>query len=132
MTPAIRRETLLQLTILVAALMTNSCGWRHLIGKPIAVENIPQIVIGKTTRADVFTLFGAPYSVESKGDQEILRYLHGKESFWTIGFYSEREEKADLLSIYIDQNGIVSNYAFSKDTAIPESYKRRELPPGRY
>lgn len=123
-----RPATLLLLAILGTVPMTNGCGSRHLIGTPIAAENIPNIVVNKTTRADVFRLFGTPFDVERKGDQEILRYLHGKESFWSIGFYSEREEKADVLTIYIDQNGIVSNYAFSKDTAIPESYKRPQFP----
>ena len=121
-----RRGTLSLLTILVAALITGGCGSRYLVGSPIARENIPKIVMGQTTRADVFRLFGTPFDVESKADQETLRYLYGKESFWTVGFYSERAEKADVLTVYIDPSGIVSGYAFSEDVAIPESYKRRE------
>jgi hypothetical protein len=41
-----------------------SCA-RRLVGSPIKEENIPKIVVGKTTRAEILRLFGSPYRVES-------------------------------------------------------------------
>jgi len=50
--------------------------------------------------------------------QEVLTYFYGKQSHWTILLYSESRHSADIL--YFNQNGIVSNYAFSEGMAMPE------------
>jgi len=54
--------------------------------------------------------------------QEVLTYLYGRQSNWTILLYSESRQSADILTVYLDRNGIVSNYAFSKEVTVPERY----------
>jgi len=110
--------------------MIVGCGSR-LVGAPIREENIPKIAIGQTTRAEIFRWFGTPYSTESRGDQEILTYLYGREFTWTAVLYTETRQSADILTIYIDRNDTVSNYLFDKGVATPDIYKRPVLGPGR-
>lgn len=118
---AMRQQTLFMVPIfLVAGWTMAGCAARHLVGSPIKEEGIHKIVAGKTTRAEILSLFGPPYRVESKGDQEILTYFYGKQSNWTILLYSESRHSADILNVYLNQNGIVSNYAFSEGVAMPE------------
>jgi len=108
---------------MVLCLLTVACT-RHLVGSPVREENIPKIVIGKTTRANVLQLFGSPYRIESAGDKEILTYVYGEEIVGSIGIYTERRQRADVLIVYIDRAGVVSDYSFSKETAIPDFYKQ--------
>ena len=116
-----RRQALLMAPIFLAATwITTGCAARHLVGSPIKEEGIHKIVAGKTTRAEILSLFGPPYRVESTGDHEVLTYFYGKQSNWTILLYSESRHSADILNVYINQNGIVSNYAFSEGVAVPE------------
>ena len=125
-----RRRALFILGIVLLASLTMPACVRRLVGEPIREENIPKIAIGKTKRDEIFKLFGTPYRVESRGDEEILTYLHGRESTWSVGLYSEIEQKADILTIYMDQKGTVSNYTFDKGVATPDIYKRPILGPG--
>jgi hypothetical protein len=104
-----------------------SCA-RRLVGSPIREENIPKIVAGKTTRTEVLRLFGSPYQVESKGDRDILTYLYGQELRGTIILYTEIRQEADILTIFIDRSGIVSDYSFSKGVAAPDLYRQQVIP----
>ncbi|MGH7480132.1 MAG: hypothetical protein ACREJ8_11195 [Candidatus Methylomirabilales bacterium] len=85
-------------------------------------EALPQFLDERFSlgRAEILSVFGPPYRVESKGDQEVLTYFYGKQSHWTILLYSESRHSADILNVYLNQNGIVSNYAFSEGVAMPE------------
>ena len=124
-----RKRNLLTLTILlVAGLLIVGCA-RRLVGTPIKEENIPKIAIGETKREDIFRWFGTPYSLESKDNQEILTYLHGKELIWTAGLYTETQQSADILTVFIDEKGAVANYVFSKGVSTPEIYKRPFMAP---
>ena len=115
-----RRHTLLMVPIFfIAGWIMAGCGARHLTGSPIKEEGIRNIVIGKTTRADILNWFGPPYHIESKEDGETLTYFYGKQSNWTIVLYSESRQSADILNVYLNKNGIVSHYAFSEGAAIP-------------
>lgn len=117
---AMQRQALLMVPVLVVAgWIMAGCGARHLTGSPIKEEGIRNIVIGKTTRVDILKWFGPPYHIESKEDGETLTYFYGKESTWTIVLYSESRQSADILNVYLNKNGIVSNYAFSEGAAIP-------------
>lgn len=116
-----QRQALFMVPVLVVAgWIMAGCAARHLVGSPIKEEGVHKIVAGKTTRAEILSLFGPPYRVESKNDQEVLTYFYGKQSNWTILLYSESRHSADILNVYLNQNGIVSNYAFSEGVAMPE------------
>lgn len=105
--------------LFLAGWIMAGCGARHLTGSPIKEEGMRNIVIGKTTRADILNWFGPPYHIESKEDGETLTYFYGKQSSWTIVLYSESRQSADILDVYLNKNGIVSHYAFSEGAAIP-------------
>jgi outer membrane protein assembly factor BamE (lipoprotein component of BamABCDE complex) len=122
------RLTLCAVVLMVLCLMVVACS-RHLVGSPIREENIPKIASGKTTRADVLRLFGSPYRIESAGDKEILTYVYGEEMVGSIGIYTERRQRADVLTVYIDRAGVVSDYSFSKEAAIPDFYKQPVMRP---
>ncbi len=113
--------------LLLASLIMGGCG-RRLVGAPIDEENISKIAVGKTTREEVLELFGSPYRIETKGDEEILTYLYGSNFFWTVILYTESKDSADILTVFIDQKGIVSNYTFSKGVATPDIYRRPGQP----
>jgi hypothetical protein len=99
------------------------------VGSPIREENIPKIAVGKTTRAEVLRLFGSPYRIESPGDREILTYVYGEEMVGSIGIYTERRQRADVLTVYLDRAGIVSDHSFSKGVAIPDFYNQPVIRP---
>jgi len=125
---AVRKPILLILSIALAFTLIMGCGSRRLVGSPIVKQNLPKLQVGKTTRGEIFALFGAPFRVERQGDREVLTYLYGQESTWTIGFYTERTEQADLLTIYIEKNNIVSDFAYSEGVSIPEMYRTPLVP----
>jgi outer membrane protein assembly factor BamE (lipoprotein component of BamABCDE complex) len=107
--------------------MAVSCA-RRLVGSPIKEENIPKIAVGKTTRAEILRLFGSPYRVESSENKEIMTYLYGQELRGTVILYTEIRQEADILTVYIDRSGIVSDYSFSKGVAAPDLYRQPLTP----
>lgn len=125
---AFSKPILLILTIILAITLIVGCGSRRLVGSPILKKNLPKLEVGKTTRGEVFALFRAPFRVERQGDREVLTCLYGQETNWTIGFYTERSEQADLLTIYLEINSIVSDFAYSEGVSIPEMYRAPLVP----
>ncbi len=110
--------------LLATGLMLTGCS-RQLVGQPIREDLIPKIAVGKTTRAEVLTLFGSPYRIETHGETETLTYLYGTESVWTVGLYTEVQRSADILTISLDRNGVVSAVGFSKGVSTPDFYRPR-------
>jgi outer membrane protein assembly factor BamE (lipoprotein component of BamABCDE complex) len=97
---------------------------RSIVGSPIHSESLFQVEAGKTTKTEVLRLFGSPYQIESREDREIFTYIYGKDTVIWYLFYTQRNQKADVLTFFIDQAGVVSNYSFSKDVAIPDFYRQ--------
>jgi outer membrane protein assembly factor BamE (lipoprotein component of BamABCDE complex) len=129
---ATQRETaslskLLVLLLIGTVLCLCGCA-KTLIGTQINEQNIPNIVIGKTTQTEVLRLFGSPYQIESQDKGQVLTYLYGEEFNWTVVFYSEKKLKADILRVYIDDAGVVKDYSFSKGGSVPDLYKRPSAP----
>jgi hypothetical protein len=69
-------------------------------------------------------LFGSPYQIESQGDRQVLTYLYGKQFHWAVVLYSEERNTADVLKIFLDKEGVVRDYSFSKGVSAPDLYKR--------
>lgn len=114
------KATLLISILLLFIVTFAGCVSRHIMGTPISEGKIHAIRIGKTTRAQVFELFGTPYQTENRAGGEALTYIYA-ESWNTItGVYNERRDKADILIILINADGVVSDYSFSKGAPIPE------------
>ena len=120
------RQLAVVILLFAELLVVVGCG-RRVVGSPISEEHIPQIVAGKTTKAEILKLFGAPYDIQSKGDEEVLTYLYGRAYQFSFIFWTEVQEKADILAVYIGPNGVVSNYVFSKGVSAPDILK----PPAR-
>jgi outer membrane protein assembly factor BamE (lipoprotein component of BamABCDE complex) len=120
------RGTILTTSILLLAtgVVLAGCS-RQLVGQPIREDLIPKIAVGKTTRAEVLTLFGSPYRIETHGETETLTYLYGTESVWTVGVYTEIQRSADILTISLDRNRVVSAIGFSKGVSTPDFYRPR-------
>ncbi len=123
------RSTVSVVVLLVSCQLAPACA-RHFVGSPIQEGNISKISIGKTTRAEILQMFGSPYQITTAGDKEVLTYVYGEEMIGTIGIYTERRQRADVLTVYIDRAGIVSDSSFSKEAAIPDFYKQPRMPPG--
>jgi hypothetical protein len=108
---------------LISCIVTLACV-RSIVGSPIHSEFISRVEAGKTTKSEVLRLFGSPYQIESSEDREILTYIYGKDTvIWYI-LYTQRNQEADVLTFFIDQAGVVSNYSFSRDAAIPDFYRQ--------
>jgi outer membrane protein assembly factor BamE (lipoprotein component of BamABCDE complex) len=122
-----KRKALAAVVLLLVALMMAGCA-RRLVGSPIREENVSRIAVGKTTRTEILQMFGSPYQIESKDDKEVLFYLYGHEWQATFILYTERRQEADILTVYINRAGVVSDYAFSKDVASPELLKQPLFP----
>jgi outer membrane protein assembly factor BamE (lipoprotein component of BamABCDE complex) len=118
---------ILGVAMLLIGLLMVGCG-RRLVGQPINEENVPKIAVGKTTREEILKLFGTPYQIEVIEDQKVMTYLYGTTFTWTVVLYTETEDKADILTIFIDQKGIVSDYVFSKGVSSPDIYRRPGVP----
>ena len=129
---ATQRETaslskLLVLLLIGTVLCVCGCA-KTSIGSRINEQNIPKIVIGKTTQTEVLRLFGSPYQIESQDKGQVITYLYGTEFIWTSGIYTESKLNADVLKVYIDDAGVVKDYSFSKDVSAPDLYKRTRGP----
>jgi len=97
---------------------------RSIVGSPIHSESISRVEAGKTTKAEVLRLFGSPYQIESSGEREIFTYIYAKTTvIWYI-LYTQQNQEADVLTFFFDKAGVVSNYSFSKDAAIPDFYRQ--------
>jgi outer membrane protein assembly factor BamE (lipoprotein component of BamABCDE complex) len=108
---------------LISCMVTVGCV-RSIVGSPIHSEFISRVEAGKTTKTEVLRLFGSPYQIESSGDREIFTYIYGKTTvIWYI-LYTQQNQEADVLTFFIDKAGVVSNYSFSKDAAIPDFYRQ--------
>lgn len=97
---------------------------RSIVGSPIHSEFLSEVESGKTTKAEVLRLFGSPYRIEIVENREILTYVYGKDTAMWYLFYTQRNQEADVLTFFIDDAGVVSNYSFSKGVAMPDFYKQ--------
>ena len=91
---------------LLAALCLTFTGCMSVAGKPFAVQHVRQLEIGKTTKADVRSMFGEPWRT---GLEDGFRT-------WTYGHYTMQNTR-DLV-IRFDNNNLVKSYSFS--SSFPE------------
>ncbi len=91
------------LTILVLAVSLSLpfYGCMPSVGRPFPVQQVRQIEIGATTKADVRQMFGDPWRT---GIEDGFKT-------WTYGEYSVNNSR-DLV-IRFDEQGVVKSYSFS-------------------
>ncbi len=89
---------------LVAAMLASAgCAT---IGHKFAVENVPKVSIGETTRSDVAKWFGPPWRTGLEDGRET----------WTYGHYRYSLFGPDVTRDFVvrfDANGKVASYTFS-------------------
>lgn len=104
-------RTLHKLTTLalLASLSLPLAGCMPAVGRPFPVDQVRQIEIGKTTKAEARQMFGDPWRT---GIEDGLRT-------WTYGEYSVKNSR-DLVIRFDDQN-LVKSYSFS--SSFPEDEK---------
>ena len=115
-----RKETYLIIILLFLGVTFFGCFSRHIMGTPISENKLYGIQIGKTTRAQVFELFGTPFKIEKENEGQSLTYVYAESLSTITGVYNERRDKADILNVLINSEGVVSSYSFSKGVPIPE------------
>ena len=117
------KRKIILVVFLVIGFAQFGCAWRTVKGTPIKEANILKVEAGKTTRTQIFELFGTPFKTDYKAGKEILTYLYVTNFFATGGIYTETREKADILVFHIEENGVVSNYSFSKGAPLSQELR---------
>jgi outer membrane protein assembly factor BamE (lipoprotein component of BamABCDE complex) len=119
--------------------------------RPLDPELIAKIERGVTTKTQVLDLFGPPHEIEARelvavgtplepfvsrrGEEAPVEKLLGARYFRytfargnafgiiTIVFnYAEFDQKNDTLLVFFDQNDVVEDFAFAKDTDLLRRY----------
>jgi hypothetical protein len=89
----------------LAAALLASAGCAT-IGHEFAVENVPKVSIGETTRSDVVKWFGEPWRTGLEDGRETWTYGHYRYSLFG-------PDKTRDLVVRFDEHGKVASYTFS-------------------
>ncbi|KGA31114.1 hypothetical protein [Pectobacterium odoriferum] len=90
-------------------------------GAPVAVENVNKIVKGKTTEAELISLFGQPLSKAAVSATESKWiYSHTSSTASAQAFTMKTTSSAEITTLDIlIKDGVVINYAFTKSPLNP-------------
>lgn len=116
-------------TLLFAAALGCAMGTER-FGRPLLEEQIAQIQVGRSTRAEVLALLGPPVRDPHERDAEngVERAPNERALYWE---YSERRERfatailytffsqetlVDSLMVTFDDRGVVEVVAFERET----------------
>ncbi|MCE5251062.1 outer membrane protein assembly factor BamE [bacterium] len=101
----VSKKTLCMVSIMTAVLFVFAYGCAT-VGHDFSADAVSKIVIGKTTREDIGSLFGPPWRT---GIED------GKKT-WTYGYYKYRlfgtSTTRDLV-VRFDSKGVVTSYTFN-------------------
>lgn len=106
-------------TIVAASLIIVGCATSsYSVGKNFASENVSKIVKGKTTKVELISLFGQPFSksvISSSGEKWVYTYSAGTASAqsYLVTTKVETTGTQRILDILIE-NGIVTNYTYTE------------------
>ena len=86
-------------------------------GHNIHRSDTNQIVKGRTTEKDVIKLFGAPTKVRDTNDGRELFYEYTKTGGlqWNLVVTVGGNTSTKSLMVWLDKNGVVTDYAFKED-----------------
>ncbi|AKJ41806.1 hypothetical protein [Pragia fontium] len=104
-------------TLITGCVYTSS----YEVGKAFDEEKVSQIVKGKTTEAELLSMFGQPFakSVISETDSKWV-YSHSKGSASAQAFTMKTESNMNMSTLDIlVRDGIVVNYAFTSGPVAP-------------
>jgi hypothetical protein len=100
-----KRSARVAATALLAALALGAAGCAT-IGKEFAVQNVPKLVIGETTRSEILKMFGTPWRTGLEDGRESWTYGHYRYSLFG-------PEKTRDLVVRFDAQGRLASYTFS-------------------
>ena len=100
----IRKTAILMAIIMVGLLAANVFA----AAPVITGEQVDKIIINRTTKADVISMFGPPQKTEAVADEEVLYYQTSKRDPLT------NTDLCNLLTVTIGKNGKVQNLIFKR------------------
>ncbi len=120
--------------IFISGLMLTGCATtRDITGKPISTSNVDKIINGTTTKSQIISMFGPPYSIKKnpfkpgvvtyKYRFRYKKYVHlGNEILTT----STRKFKEKLYIVI--KNGIVISHSFTTtgNTSLKKILKKHD------
>jgi SmpA / OmlA family len=89
--------------LLLSLVIFNGCAT---IGRDFAVTEVPKIQLGKTTQAEIMSMFGSPWRTGMEDGRQT----------WTYGKYHYSlfsEASAQDLVVRFDGKGFVSSYTYN-------------------
>ncbi|MFW6123329.1 MAG: hypothetical protein ACOC6L_03745 [Thermodesulfobacteriota bacterium] len=91
--------------IIMAAFLVANLAWAAPV---ITGEAMDKIEIGRTTKAQVISIFGPPQKTETVADEEVLLYQTAKKDALTGG------DLCNVLSVTIGKDGKVQNLLYKR------------------
>jgi outer membrane protein assembly factor BamE (lipoprotein component of BamABCDE complex) len=119
-------------SIFALALLAGCATATSTYGTDFSTDNVSKIVKGKTTAAQLVTLFGEPYSkTPGAPGQESWMWTYSEAeshgSTWLIG--SSQKTTSYTKTLYITlKNGMVTNYSLSTQGTPPTSSSSTSTP----
>lgn len=132
-------------SLMALLLFLSACATgRQQTGRIIDTTRIPDLKVGKSTKADVLRLFGPPTyysrlppvplfgpagevlwwsgaSQKEPPDVFVYEYRQDNERFFTALVYTRflRQVRSDVLVVFFDKNDVVRYVSFAKQTNAP-------------
>lgn len=115
---------------LLLALALGGCTiGRDYVGNELRA--VPEQVLrpGETTLAEVLTIFGAPDRIQRRRNGEVFTYRFVRANLSTLELqepvvtgitffiYTKRQQKANRLTLFFDDAGVLSTYGYSQGTS---------------
>ncbi|HAT3749163.1 TPA: hypothetical protein I8622_002139 [Klebsiella oxytoca] len=111
------------LAVALGVLMLSGCTYsnHYESGSKISVDDVNQIVKGKTTEAELVSMFGQPFAKSVVSDNEMKwTYTHNTVSASAQAFTMKTTSDAEMTTLDILlKDGVVVNYAYSKTPLNP-------------
>jgi hypothetical protein len=136
---AMRTIPMLLVSGSIAVLLSACAVGNQQVGRPIDVERIAQLQVGRSTKADVLRLFGPPTSYSGlppvpdseavagaaaghggppAGDAFVYEFREDRERFFTVLLFTgfRRQIRSDVLVVFFGPDDVVRYVAFAKQT----------------
>lgn len=106
----------LLLSIVLAVFLVGCATANYSVGKPFNTENVEKIEHGKTTKQDLISMFGEPFSktpLNATQEKWIYTYIQSsaKAQSYVISMKVESQGTQQTLDLIIE-NGVVVNHTF--------------------
>ena len=125
-----RPERRLLAAVGAVALLASGCSITRVYeGMQLRADPQQELLYGRTTKSDVLRVFGPPAGIGRQHDGDVFVYRYVRRNaeslqleepvFTGIEFftYTRSREKADLLVILFDEEGVLRSYGWDEGTA---------------